>query len=114
MVAEDRVMNKGQMQEAIIQGRAGVPAYGSGAAEHWQAEYKAVAQAQDKISFKAGVLKGLARSNNPLDSPCVFCGYNGEFYWQRETHSGDCPFFNIAGMSDRQAWLKESLAIKEV
>lgn len=54
MEAKETVMNKGQIQEAIIQGRADLPAYGSGSAEHWQAEYKAVAQAQAEISFKAG------------------------------------------------------------
>jgi len=65
------------------------------------------------MSFRPGVMVGLARGNNPLDSPCIFCEYAGEFYWQKMTHSKDCPFFYIGGIADRQAWLRESLAIKE-
>jgi len=60
-----------------------------------------------EISFKAGIKKGLARHENPLDGPCIFCGYNGRGYWQKGTHLPDCPFVDIGGEADRQAKLKE-------
>ncbi len=69
----------------------------SGRAHGWNAE----------ISFTAGIKVGLARHEFPLDGPCVFCGYNSELYWQKGTHSNDCPFFNIGGEADRQDKLKE-------
>jgi len=60
-----------------------------------------------KEEHKAGIKKGLARHENPLDAPCIFCGYKGEGYWQKGTHLPDCPFVDIGGEADRQSKLKE-------
>lgn len=38
-----------------------------------------------------------------LAAECVFCGYNGEGYWQVGTHAKDCPWFNIGGEAERAA-----------
>ena len=43
-----------------------------------------------------------------LSSPCTFCGYNGEGYWQKGTHSKECLFYNIGG-ADKRAALIEGL-----
>ena len=32
---------------------------------------------------------------------CIFCGYNGEGYWQRGTHDARCPWVNVGGEEDR-------------
>ncbi len=71
------------------------------------AKLKEFAQAQDKISFKAGVIVGLARREYPLDAPCIFCGYNSGLYWQKGTHTEDCPFLNVGGITDREGKLDE-------
>ncbi len=37
-----------------------------------------------------------------LEAPCQHCGYNGEGYWQKGTHHKECPWYNVAGMSERE------------
>lgn len=37
-----------------------------------------------------------------LSAPCVFCGYTGVDYWQSETHSPDCPWYDVAGKEARK------------
>lgn len=37
-----------------------------------------------------------------LASPCAICGYNGSRYWQRETHTRDCPWYFIGGKTARE------------
>lgn len=39
--------------------------------------------------------------HNLLNAPCIFCGYNGEGYYQAGTHSANCPWYNIGGDSKR-------------
>lgn len=38
-----------------------------------------------------------------LQAPCVFCYYNGELYWQEESHKESCPFYGVGGVEDRKA-----------
>jgi len=42
-----------------------------------------------------------------LDSPCVFCDYNGRGYWQKETHNKYCPFYKVGGVEDRENKLRD-------
>ena len=58
-------------------------------------------------AYQDGIREGLARHEYPLDSPCIFCGYNGKGYWQIGTHLKDCPFYSIGGGADREAKIKE-------
>jgi len=58
-------------------------------------------------AYKAGIKKGLSKKGNPLEPPCAFCGYNGREYWQKQTHSKDCPFYSVGGEEDRRAQLKK-------
>jgi len=43
-----------------------------------------------------------------LSSPCKFCGYNGDGYWQKGTHGKECLFYKIGG-ADKRADLLEGL-----
>ena len=43
--------------------------------------------------------------NDLLSAPCCCCGYNGDGYWQRGTHSEICPFNTIGGESDRKEFI---------
>lgn len=36
-----------------------------------------------------------------LEAPCIFCEYNGEGYYQPNTHSSYCPWSLIGGIDDR-------------
>lgn len=36
-----------------------------------------------------------------FESPCPFCGYDGENYWQKGTHASACPYYVAAGLEDR-------------
>jgi hypothetical protein len=36
-----------------------------------------------------------------LDSPCIFCGYNGAGYWQSGTHAEHCRWHTVGGYDDR-------------
>lgn len=42
-----------------------------------------------------------------LRAPCVFCGYNGERYYQRGSHSPDCPWHDVGGLRDRVDSLRD-------
>ena len=37
-----------------------------------------------------------------MNAPCVFCEYNGENYWQVNTHSANCPWYSVGGYTDRE------------
>ncbi len=39
---------------------------------------------------------------NILQSPCLFCGYNGENYWQEYSHKESCHFHPIGGIEERK------------
>ena len=71
-------------------------------------------QMMDEAIFREGIKEGLARHEDPLNGPCVFCGYNSIGYWQTGTHSLGCPFRDIGGITDREAQLKEWGIIKDV
>jgi len=43
----------------------------------------------------------LGDCNSLLDAPCLWCGYNGEGYWQPTTHEPTCPWHNVGGRFDR-------------
>jgi hypothetical protein len=34
-------------------------------------------------------------------SPCLFCGYNGQGYYQAHTHAKDCPWYEVGGLEER-------------
>jgi len=36
-----------------------------------------------------------------LDSPCLWCGYNGAGYWQQGTHAENCPWHEVGGTTER-------------
>jgi hypothetical protein len=38
-----------------------------------------------------------------LEAPCVFCGYNGQGYWQSGTHAAECPWARVGGEVERIA-----------
>lgn len=40
-----------------------------------------------------------------LDAPCVFCGYDGAGYWQTGTHANGCVWRCVGGRSTRRASL---------
>lgn len=42
---------------------------------------------------------------NMLDAPCLFCGYNGQGYWQNGTHHEQCPWHMVSGSVDREMML---------
>lgn len=45
--------------------------------------------------------RGLSNLNALLSAPCRFCGYNGQGYWQKDTHLLSCPWHGIGGEADR-------------
>lgn len=47
--------------------------------------------------------------NDILKSPCVFCGYNGEKYWQKHSHPEYCPLSEIGGEEERAKKMAEIL-----
>ena len=47
-----------------------------------------------------------------LAAPCVFCGYNGEGYWQRGTHETFCPWRDVGGEGERRERLREIMAAR--
>ena len=44
-----------------------------------------------------------------FSSPCIFCNYNGEGYWQTKTHNKDCPCFDVGSLEDRELLLGDSV-----
>lgn len=48
-----------------------------------------------------------------LDAPCVFCGYNGASYWQKHTHSKECPFHEVGGDASRADHISRPLNVNE-
>ena len=60
-------------------------------------------------------LEVIINRHNVLDSPCIFCGYNGVLYWQRHSHKEACPWFEIGGGAERKdVLLKANRMPKEV
>lgn len=46
-----------------------------------------------------------------LEAPCRWCGYNGENYWQKGTHSADCPWHLVGGGDVRELVLRAYRAV---
>ena len=44
-----------------------------------------------------------------LEAPCIFCGYNGEGYWQAGRHDKRCPWFVIGGFGERELEIRRTL-----
>ncbi len=44
---------------------------------------------------------GVGDSNGLLAAPCLWCGYNGEGYYQAGTHGQLCPWNTIGGCDER-------------
>ena len=44
---------------------------------------------------------GVGDSNGLLAAPCLWCGYNGEGYYQAGTHGQSCPWHTIGGCDER-------------
>jgi len=42
-----------------------------------------------------------------LRAPCVFCGYNGEGYYQSGRHGATCPWRDVGGLVDRERQLPD-------
>lgn len=42
-------------------------------------------------------------------SPCLFCGYNGEGFWQPLTHARNCPWHGVGGKDEREQKLASRL-----
>lgn len=36
-----------------------------------------------------------------LQAPCIWCGYNGNGYWQKGTHAATCPWHQVGGSEER-------------
>jgi len=49
--------------------------------------------------------------SDPLGAPCVFCGYNGQGYWQSETHTAACPWRAVGGAFERHIRKAHSAAL---
>lgn len=47
---------------------------------------------------------------DPLASPCLWCDYRGEGYWQRGTHTRGCPWFHLGGEEARREALRVVIA----
>lgn len=44
---------------------------------------------------------GAGDFNGLLAAPCLWCGYNGEGYYQAGTHGQSCPWNTIGGCDER-------------
>lgn len=44
-----------------------------------------------------------------LSAPCLFCGYNGEGYWQSSTHTEECPWHHVAGSYERAHMFRDEV-----
>ena len=47
--------------------------------------------------------------DNLIESPCIFCGYNGNGYYQKYTHPPGCPWRYVGGEERRSALRKYML-----
>lgn len=47
-----KLLSDEALQECVAKARSMVPAYGSGAAEHWKAEYRAIAQEAQRDTLR--------------------------------------------------------------
>ncbi len=45
--------------------------------------------------------------NTLLNSPCIFCDYDGVEYWQVGTHGEKCPFHKWGGKEEREDMLPD-------
>jgi hypothetical protein len=47
---------------------------------------------------------------DPLSAPCIWCGYNGENYWQLGAHPNSCPWSDVGGEQTRRALLPAKIS----
>ena len=106
MKAEDTVMNETLIKIWVLE-------FVQPGELNFNAKLKEFAQAQAVLTYRVGIIEGLARREYPLDAPCIFCGYSSGLYWQKGTHAEDCLFLDVGGIVDREDKLEELLAIKE-
>ena len=70
----------------------------------------------DAVSYAAGYRDGRdvletvegRATITVLAPPCVFCGYDGEGYWEAGTHSKTCPWFEVGGIPDRRLKVRDA------
>jgi len=59
------------------------------------------ATAREEALREAAERLGVGDSNGLLAAPCLWCGYNGEGYYQAGTHGKSCPWNTIGGCDER-------------
>ena len=62
---------------------------------------QALTTARQEALREAAERLGVGDSNGLLAAPCLWCGYNGEGYYQAGTHSQSCPWHTIGGCDER-------------
>ena len=61
----------------------------------------ALTTARQEALREAAERLGVGDSNGLLAAPCLWCGYNGEGYYQAGTHGQLCPWNTIGGCDER-------------
>ena len=61
----------------------------------------ALTTARQEALREAAERLGVGDSNGLLAAPCLWCGYNGEGYYQAGTHGQSCPWNTIGGCDER-------------
>ncbi len=63
--------------------------------------WNALQEARQEALREAAERLGVGDSNGLLAAPCLWCGYNGEGYYQAGTHGQSCPWNTIGGCDER-------------
>ena len=59
-------------------------------------------QTRQEALREAAERLGVGDANGLLEAPpCLWCGYNGEGYYQAGTHGQSCPWHTIGGCDER-------------
>ena len=67
-----------------------------------RANLNAIGQhARQEALREAAERLGVGDANGLLEAPCLWCGYNGEGYYQAGTHGQSCPWNTIGGCDER-------------
>lgn len=51
----------------------------------------------------------MSEEHDPLESPCIFCGYDSFGYWNEASHARDCPWFFIGSKRERAIRLRGAI-----
>lgn len=74
-------------------------------------QHRPVAQNASRGATRKGDMEkdsGLSeRDEALLNAPCIFCGYDGQGYWQAGTHASNCPWANIGSSCFRENKLRK-------